>query len=374
MTRLKALISMESLQAPPEEIQIIPYGTHETDRGAFSLGEEDMRGMVEDFGSRTNDMVIDYEHQSLSGGEAPAAGWIKRLINRGRDGVWAAVEWTPRAREYLGNREYRYLSPVFLKRLSDNRVVKLLGAALTNTPAIDGMVPIVNKEHMSSRAAEQQFPKGHSGLVSESREAPEQARLDDDCCCATAPLRYCSNKERKEERSMKKVLSALGLTAGATEEEALKALEALRKRGESPVPQTVLAELGLGADAGEGEVLGAVAAMRQAAGSLAAARAELAELRARLSRVEAEELVAGAMKAGKLTPAQGQWALSYAGRDPEGFKVFAARAPAVVPTGELEALNLGSPPAGGMQISVNRLLMVSDEAFRKHSKKEKGDT
>lgn len=371
MTRLKALISMEKPEAPPEEIQIIPYGPHETDKGGFVLEGEDMERIVEDFDSRANDMVIDYEHQSLSGGEAPAAGWIRRLFSitphsplnlmgdegglQKAPGIWAVVQWNERAREYLENREYRYLSPVFLKRLSDNRVVKLLGAALTNTPAIDGMVPVVNKEDSRGQGA-----KGSRF----SLEPTDPGTL--------GPY----NKTRKEARGMKKVLSALGLTAGATEEEALKALYALKAGGEAAASPAVLLELGLAEGAGESEVLGAVAAMRQGAESLRAAQEEVLELRARLSKGEAEELVASAMKAGKITPAQGEWALSYAGRDPEGFKVFVARAPEVVPKGELKALTPGAPSmaADGIQLSVNRLLMVSDETFRKHSKKEQGDT
>jgi len=90
-------------------------------------------------------MVIDYEHQTLAGTEAPAAGWITKLINKGREGIWAAVEWTDRAKQYLANKEYKYVSPVFLKRLSDNKVVRLINVALTNQPNIDGMVPLVNK-------------------------------------------------------------------------------------------------------------------------------------------------------------------------------------------------------------------------------------
>ena len=39
------------------------------------------------------DLVIDYEHQTLfadkNGAPAPAAGWIKQLINKGKDGYGA---------------------------------------------------------------------------------------------------------------------------------------------------------------------------------------------------------------------------------------------------------------------------------------------
>jgi phage I-like protein len=134
------------IQGTPAYVQVIPYGRHRTDRGEFVLDEEGARSIMRDFDARVNDLVIDYEHQSLRGDEAPAAGWITHLVDRGREGLWAAVQWTDRARGYLENREYRYLSPVFLVRRRGRRVVRLLNAALTNTPAIDGMVPLVNKQ------------------------------------------------------------------------------------------------------------------------------------------------------------------------------------------------------------------------------------
>lgn len=61
-------------------------------------------------------------------------------------GVWAAVNWTQRGADYVTTREYRYLSPVVLVRKKDSRAVELHSVALTNKPAIVGMVPIVNKE------------------------------------------------------------------------------------------------------------------------------------------------------------------------------------------------------------------------------------
>ena len=90
-------------------------------------------------------MVIDYEHQTLKSVEAPAAGWIKRLINRGEQGLWAAVEWTEKATKYLVNREYRYFSPVFMVRKSDRKVIQVTNAALTNSPQINHLTPIIAK-------------------------------------------------------------------------------------------------------------------------------------------------------------------------------------------------------------------------------------
>ena len=107
----------------PTEIQVIPYGRYDTPKGEFVLDDDGAAGIVAAFEAQKNDMVIDYEHQTLAGTEAPAAGWIKKLINKGKDGIWASVEWTERAKKYLLNREYRYLSPVFVKRIADNKVI-----------------------------------------------------------------------------------------------------------------------------------------------------------------------------------------------------------------------------------------------------------
>jgi len=47
---------------------------------------------------------------------------------------------------YLKNREYKYLSPVVLVRKKDHKALQLHSVALTNPPAINGMVPIVNSK------------------------------------------------------------------------------------------------------------------------------------------------------------------------------------------------------------------------------------
>jgi phage I-like protein len=36
--------------------------------------------------------VVDYEHQTLSGGQAPAAGWISALRFDAKAGIVAAVQ------------------------------------------------------------------------------------------------------------------------------------------------------------------------------------------------------------------------------------------------------------------------------------------
>ena len=288
----------------PEEIQVIPYGYHETPKGPFLSEESSAREIIEKFNAMTNDMVIDYEHQTLDGVEAPAAGWIKSLIDKGAEGIWAVVEWNKRAKTYIENREYRYVSPVFFKTIKENRVVALLNVALTNQPNIDGMVPIVNKTG--------------------------------------------SNKPKKEERRMKELLKLLGLSEEATEEAAIVAVNKLIEAGkgdEVVANKAVIDALGLKEGATEPEITGTIVAMKQSHGQTGDLSKQVANLSDKLARRDAADLVANAMKEGKVTPAQKEWADKYATSDPEGFKVFVGKAPVVIETKDLSGG--GGPGKGG---------------------------
>lgn len=97
--------------------------------------------------ARKTPFVIDYSHQTITtqngGHQAPAAGWFSKLEWREGDGLYAVdVAWTPRATEYLANKEYRFISPVF-SYTTEGNVVELMMAAITNFPAVDGMDEIL---------------------------------------------------------------------------------------------------------------------------------------------------------------------------------------------------------------------------------------
>ena len=135
------------------EIQIFPLGTIEHVDGSFQVTPEGVEDCIRQFNAKANDLVVDYEHQTQSGREAPAAGWIKKLHNRSLKGLWATVEWTASATERLKNREYRYLSPVVLVSKVTGQVRILVSAALTNVPQIDGMAPVLNKLVLQFKAS-----------------------------------------------------------------------------------------------------------------------------------------------------------------------------------------------------------------------------
>jgi phage I-like protein len=132
--------------ALPEWIRILPLGQVELSdsREPFEVDGASLETMVAAFRSRGVDLVIDYEHQSLQGERAPAAGWIKDLEAR-PDGLWARVEWTRQAREYLLSKEYRYFSPVLRLDPTSRRPMALMHLGLTNVPAIKRLPPLVAK-------------------------------------------------------------------------------------------------------------------------------------------------------------------------------------------------------------------------------------
>lgn len=94
-----------------------------------------------------DDMVIDYEHQTLltkqNGQPAPAAGWFNQVIWRDGLGLFAInVSWTDKAKAMIASREYRFISPVFSFNAVTGAVERLFGMGLTNNPGLSGLTDL----------------------------------------------------------------------------------------------------------------------------------------------------------------------------------------------------------------------------------------
>lgn len=142
-----ALVLLEALgPIPPAWIRILAMGENKLADGRppFVVDKGSARKIVQAWKDRGNDLVVDYEHSTMKNkGEAPAAGWIKELEARS-DGIWARVEWTDKAKDYIEKREYRYFSPV-VALTEGRRVKELLNVALTNFPALAGLTALAAK-------------------------------------------------------------------------------------------------------------------------------------------------------------------------------------------------------------------------------------
>ena len=329
-------LTPKAVDGVPDLIAVIPKGHVESRKGDFIVDDESFRLINKQFIGRRLDLVIDYEHQTLHDVQAPAAGWITGLIN-GDDAIMAKVNWTPKGAEYLKNREYRYLSPVIITRKNDKKVIALHSAALTNTPAIDGMFPLVG------------------------------CSLDAD------------DYEEEKTMELEKLIKLLGLPETATEDEVEAALRAAGRKPEETEPvankepvanSTILTLLGLKADAKTEEVAAAIVKL-QNGGTLAA---EVQALKAQLEGRAADEAVTAALKAGKITAAQKDWARSYALKDPEGFAAFVDKAPAAVVMDNLTGVDPkgkgGKDGLSDADRTVLKNLGLSEEEVKEYYKEE----
>jgi phage I-like protein len=143
MNNLIMISNSISIDGVPDKIKLLPLGMVKSQKGDFLVDMESFELIKRAFKDRKIDVVVDYEHQTLENVEAPAAGWVKDL-DISTDGIYGQVEWSDKALMYLKNKEYRYLSPVIYVRKDDKKAAQLHSVALTNTPAIDGMTPIIN--------------------------------------------------------------------------------------------------------------------------------------------------------------------------------------------------------------------------------------
>ena len=335
------VLSNEKLDDCPNEVKILPIGKVSSEKGDFFVDEESFKSMKAEMERRGIDIVIDYEHQTLDNVQAPAGGWVKELLYT-PEAIVAKVEWTPKAKEYLKNREYRYLSPVVLARKKDGKAIVLHSVALTNTPAINGMFAIVNSIDFDT---------------------------DDD-----------DKNAGGKEMDLQRVKELLGLPADATEEQVMNALvEKLSKKETEQVANkdaeeekevvansVILGLLELPENSKTEDVTSKIMALK--AGKTNKEK-EAEDILNRLKDREAEDAVMLAMKAGKITAAQKDWAKAYALKDRTGFDSFVDKAPVVVPVGKMD---LQDAPKKSMEVDalVLKATGMTKEDIEKYADKE----
>lgn len=329
----------------PDEIRILPLGRVHSQKGDFTVDEESFELIRKQFKDRKLDLVIDYEHQTLSDVQAPAGGWIKDII-KGADAIIAKVEWTARATDYLKNKEYRYLSPVVMVRKRDQKATAIHSVALTNTPAIDGMFAVVNSLDIED------IDEG--GTIMDLKELAKALGLPE-----TAT----------EEEVKKAVEDAAKAVAKAKEDEKKdEGGEGATSGMEVVANSTILKLLDLKDDAKTEDVAASIMALKAGGSDVTA---EIMALKQRMEQREADDAVALALKESKITAAQTDWAKEYALKDMNGFKKFTEKAVAVVPQGKM-ALKDAPAAQATDEVDVNILKNcgVSAEDVKKYSKKE----
>ncbi len=396
------IVPLDLLGQAPPRLRILPAGRVELrdSREAFEVRPADMARLIEVFTGDGVDLVIDWEHRSLSGERAPAAAWMKGLEAE-PDGLYARVEWTPQGRADVESGSYRYHSPVLRLDPETRRPLKLLHAGLTNTPAIKGLPELlaakygeeaeilVMKNYSSDERAQmakngQAMPDGSFPIVDREdlKNAVQSAGRAQDPAAAKKHIMArakamgmmdmmpadWTKKMEEGKPMMNRLLGLPGLTvlkADATEDEIIAALTVRLELAEA-LPEIAQAA-GLAATATAAQVKGAVLALKQGTEQFADLQREVTALKAESAQGKAQKLVDEALAAKKITPAQRDWALKYAADDPEGFKSFADKAPAILPSTELKVKTQDGK--GEVALTENELVMcrtlnITPEAFK----------
>jgi phage I-like protein len=133
------------------EAHLLPAGSFRSDDvrpvecAAWLLDAAIAARVIAAAAAKRNDLLIDYEHQSLhsvdNGKKVVAAGWIPNTLEfRDGKGLYATnITWTAEAKRMIAAKEYRYISAVFYYDGDTGEILELVSVALTNTPAIDGL-------------------------------------------------------------------------------------------------------------------------------------------------------------------------------------------------------------------------------------------
>lgn len=321
--------------AAPEWMLLFKAGWGELADGTRYLVDESSLSMIQSvIDQRGNEIHFDYEHASLEKTAAPAAGWVKELKWEEGKGILAKVEWTAKAAEFIAAKEYRYFSPVFAVRKSDARVCYLDSVALTNRPKTTHLQPIL-------------------------------ARLE------AGPE---TDKQKGEPMNREQLIASLGLSAGATDQDILMAVAKLgvklpeaKEDVKEVIPKAVIAALGLNDTDTETVVVASIHALNQTAKHGVTPEA-FKSLQDKIADRDANDAVSAAMAAGKVIPAQKDWAMNYAKNDLEGFNLYVSKAPVVIPVDRLQIKQdkVDGSVMDDAVMNVAKLMDVTEDDLKKY--------
>ena len=289
----------------PTSIELIPGGEVIKGRDGRKWKNLNPKQVALNSMTRLSRLVIDENHSTdlsaPNGGSSPAMGWMTGLRVGEGGSILADVEWTKRGKEAVLNKEYSFLSHVFLHN-EQNEINVVLRAALTNSPNLQ--LPALNSE-----------------------QRPEK------------------NIKEEDLMDLKVLCATLGLSETATEAEALAAVKVLNaSKPEKPGTDTSKVDLMAYAPRADLNAMEARAL---------AAEKQVADLNAAQLKKDAESAVDEAIKNGKFAPASRDEYLSLCSTK-EGFASFksiCAKTPPVINT-ETKVPD-GTPPAAGSGVALN---------------------
>lgn len=321
----------------PEWVHIFPAGESFAADGRGPWVLDDPEAVIAASRREKVKMYVDRDHEDVfasRGTRIEAAGWVEEIEAR-EDGLWARVEWTNHATYQIQNKLYRYISPVFEVERESGKVLKINNISLTNNPALE-LTALARRQAASTQTKEDDmdFVK----QIAKALGLPEDA---DEKTVLTAAAALAAGKEGRDTEAAA-VRKALDLGEDAKQDEVIAAL--------GTVKETASRKTETG-DADPDPSKYVTMAQHQEVAS------QLKKLQEDTAKGKAETAVEAAMKEGKITPANKEWAMSYAQKDPEGFASFIKDAPVVVAAGS--QISGKNPPAGDGALTNTEMQVAS---------------
>lgn len=340
-----AACSFEIDKAKYGRIQLLPYGKFRatdgrpTDVEAWYVTDTNGADVVALANNQRNPLPIDYEHQIIhslkNGKEAPSAGWMEYFYFTPQ-GIFADVRWTDKAADYIKNGEYRYISAVFAYD-TDGYVRKIFHAALTNTPALDGM--------------EEAMVAASVNLLQEEKSMDKKLLA---ALCALFALKADASETEITEK-----VTALSAAKGKSDVDVLDVYAKLAEK-----EQSVAA---LSTQVGNPDPAKFVPVEQ-----VAALQADFNDLKASVETDKKDALITAALSQGKLSPALKDWAKSLS---VEALSAYLEKAPAMAAlSGEPQAKT--DPDQNVVALSAAeqaaaRVLGMTEAEFIKEHKEQK---
>jgi hypothetical protein len=137
-------------------VKLAGWGRTESTNGDFIIDDEGVREILRTFSERAESLPVDVEHESLADrkpatGSRGAVGWLEKLWgSEAEKGLFALVRWSDTGKALIRSDAFRYLSPVFVIRKDDRKVVAVHSAAITTLPAIGKMDRLAASQNASA--------------------------------------------------------------------------------------------------------------------------------------------------------------------------------------------------------------------------------
>lgn len=249
-----AFDGIDSPDKVPSEVCLLKSGVNQYFDGELLFDGKAAESVMARYQTRGIRLKADYEHQSMQAAFglppviSPASA--KRWTPVVRDGaLWATdIQWTKKARQMIADGEYDYFSIAARVEPETKRVVEMINFALTNTPAANGIEPLI------------------------------------------------AASIAKTEPTMKTVIVALGLRADAEEADALAAVSQLKEFEREIVT--------LSGAKDRASAIGAIVGLKSIVAGAESVKTELETLKKSTVDADCKRALDEATAAGKLAPAK----------------------------------------------------------------------